>query len=173
MVFIFDYDFDTFFDWFSLDFSSIFGPRETSKIGVATAREHDFHIFEDTFRAPKWPQNDPQKDPQKDPQTIQKFIMFPSFCIPGPLMEPPGAILDAFRALRDFFRSSLKLLHHCKIDFLMLLGDLGILLGPQERPKTPKWPQNVPTLSQNDSKIIAKCFQNASKILPKLFKNNS
>ena len=35
-----------------------------------------------------------------------KSIIFASFCPPGPPRKPPGAILDAFRTLRDLFGSS-------------------------------------------------------------------
>ena len=69
MVFIFDYNFDTFFDRFLLDFSSNFGPLETSKIGVAPAREHDFHVFDPLFSMTFF---DPQNDPKMIPKTPPK-----------------------------------------------------------------------------------------------------
>ena len=69
MVFMFDYDFDTFFDRLFLDFSSIFGPLETSKIGVAPAREHDFHFFDPLFSRTLFePQNDSKMTPQTTPK---------------------------------------------------------------------------------------------------------
>ena len=93
-------------------------------------------------------------DPKMTPKRMQKLRIWGLFwgqfwghLTPGPLPEPPGAILDALRALRELFGSSLKLLNHFKIDILTLLGALGTLLGPQERPKSPNWSQNAPEIA--------------------------
>ncbi len=66
---MFDYYFDTNFDRFLLAFSSISGPLETSKIGVAPAREHDFHFFDPLFSMTLF---DPQNDPKMTLKTTPK-----------------------------------------------------------------------------------------------------
>ena len=75
MLTIFDFDFDAIFDGFGIDFLLIFGPLGPPKIGVAPARELDFHFFRpfsaDALREPKLFQNDPQKDPKIHQKAIK------------------------------------------------------------------------------------------------------
>ena len=135
---------------------------------LACTRELNFHFFDLLFsRTLFGPQNDPKIDPKMTP----KFTIFASFLTPGPLPEPPGAILDALRALRELFGSSLKLLNHFKIHILSLLGALGTLLGPQERPKSPKCTQNAPKMSQTCPKIVPKLCQNCANVQSALWDN--
>ncbi len=125
---------------------------------LACTRELNFHFLDLLFsRTLFGPQNDPKIDPKMTP----KFTMFASFLTPGPLPEPPGAILDALRALRELFGSS--------------LGALGALLSPQEGPKRaqegPKRAQEgpkSPNLSQNCPKVVPKSpkiYSKCSKIV--------
>ncbi len=96
--------------------------------------------------------------PKNYPKITPKLIIFASFLVPGPLPEPPGAILDALRALRELFGSSLKLLNHFKIH--IFFGALGTLLGPQERPKGPSWAPKSAPRAQTGPKMLPKWSRN-------------